>query len=699
MIQIVKRSLLTMGLGAVLMTAVGIGLGEWAPVIGSPAAAGATAGAPPADPRGSAVPVSRIIHFRPAAATARSTRATARPVVLARPPAAIPLDAGWRYQPDPQDVGLAQSWGQGGAPPGGWTSVSIPHDFNPVVSSAGFAGRVGWYETTFPGPAITAGRGWRLAFEAVRRNATVFLNGLEVGSHHDPYAPFTVPAPSLLPHQTNTLIVRVDDYRGGGFPEDWWNWGGITGPVSLQPAGRTSVRDLGATPELGCRLRCGDLRVSATIANDLPIALRPRVVVRVTSPRGAVTTSSHGLGTLRAGQSADVSFPVRVAAPRLWSPSDPALYRVEVMTEVGSRVESDHTLSVGMRSVRVAGGTLYLNGHRLWLHGASIHEDAEGRGAALSDADIAEIVAELKSVGANVTRAHYQLSPRLLSALDRAGIMVWAQPPVDHADAKLASAAGRAQALALLRSTLIEDRNHPSVIVDSVGNELSVTPDSAPGTRAYLSRAIALSRRLNPLVPVALDVYGYTNLPAQRIYHRLDAIGISDYFGWGTGPAGHTISDFGQLEPYLRLQHQRYPAQALVASEYGAEAFYDGAATTKGTYEFQSAYVSRTAAALDRLPFMNGSIYWTLREFAVNPGWTGGATLPPGYTPDGVHHKGLIAYDGSPKPAFAIAQQMFAAQPPFVPRSPAIDRVVRQGQAAFCGSRWCADGPGGHLLP
>jgi hypothetical protein len=63
---------------------------------------------------------------------------------------------------------------------------------------------------------------------------------------------------------------------------------------------------------------------------------------------------------------------------------------------------------------------------------------------------------------------------------------------------------------------------------------------------------------------------------------------------------------------------------------------------------------------------MNGSIYWTLREFAVAPGWTGGATLPAGTTPDGIHHKGLIAYDGQAKPAFAVTQQLFARTPRFV---------------------------------
>ena len=59
---------------------------------------------------------------------------------------------------------------------------------------------------------------------------------------------------------------------------------------------------------------------------------------------------------------------------------------------------------------------------------------------------------------------------------------------------------------------------------------------------------------------------------------------------------------------------------------------------------------------------MNGTIVWTLREFAVAPGWTGGAQLLPGYAPDGIHHKGLIAYDGVDKPAFAVAQALFASR-------------------------------------
>src|SRR5581483_3420551 len=195
--------------------------------------------------------------------------------------------------------------------------------------------------------------------------------------------------------------------------------------------------------------------------------------------------------------------------PALWSPADPQLYRVSVEVEADGRVEQSQSLQSGLRSVEVHRGVLYLNGRRLWLHGAAVHEDMSGDGAALTDGDIDTIVSELRSAGVNVTRAHYLLSDRLLNAFDAAGILVWEQAPVDHADEALRTNAGRARALALLRSTLINDRSHPSVIINSVGNELSPNPSGTPGTLAYLKQAVAMARRTDPTAAVALDTYCY----------------------------------------------------------------------------------------------------------------------------------------------------------------------------------------------
>jgi beta-glucuronidase len=587
------------------------------------------------------------------------------------PPAPVPLQSGWTRHADPREQGRSEAWGSGHAPSGGWRAVAIPNDFNPDPTPAGDRGQVFWYRDTFTGPPAQPGRGWAVSFTGVRRDATVWLNGRPLGTSNDPYAPFSLGAPNLRAGRRNTLIVRVDNVRS--MPEDWWNWGGITGPVSLVPVGRLALEDLGLLPALGCDYRCGSLRLTATVVNHSPRPLAPAIQVAVRPPGShqEAQSSQRSYPPLAPAASEQVAMKIAIPSPRLWSPAHPSLYQARVSLQAGGRTEQRLSLAVGMRSVSVRGGILYLNGARLWLHGASIQEDTDGQGAALTGADIARIVSRLQALGANVTRAHYELDPRLLDALDRAGIMLWAQPAVDHDDRQLATAPGRARALALTAATLLADRNHPSVIVDSLGNELSPTPNTTPGTLAYLRQALALARSLNPGVPVGLDVYGFPGYRAQRFYRYLNALGLDDYFGWYQGTPRHSLADFSGLAPYLRAQHARYPEQALVVTEYGAESSYYGPAGVKGTYSFQSEYLQRTWSVLDSLPFLNGAIYWTLQEFAVAPGWTGGATLPAGHRAGTIHHKGLIAYDGWLKPAFITAQRLFAAPPAYAgPRTP-----------------------------
>ena len=110
---------------------------------------------------------------------------------------------------------------------------------------------------------------------------------------------------------------------------------------------------------------------------------------------------------------------------------------------------------IGLRSVKVKRGLLYLNNRQINLRGASMHEDMPGRGAAINGADMDTAVRELKELGANVTRAHYVLSEGLLNRLDRAGIMVWNQAPVwqrDHGANLLKYPLERNRAVAQVRA-------------------------------------------------------------------------------------------------------------------------------------------------------------------------------------------------------------------------------------------------------
>ena len=133
-------------------------------------------------------------------------------------------------------------------------------------------------------------------------------------------------------------------------------------------------------------------------------------------------------------------------------------------------------------------------------------------------------------------------------------------------------------------------------------------------------------------------------------------LGVNDYFGWYPGPAGD-IADPSLLGDYLAKERACYPKQAIMVTEYGAEANRSGPVDERGTYQFQSQYVSSQLAELDALPWLSGAIYWALSDFLVWPGWTGGNPYP---TPP-LFSKGLLTYQGMPKPAFGVAQQAYAA--------------------------------------
>ena len=583
-------------------------------------------------------------------------------------PAAIPLATGWQFLADRGDVGLAARY-QFGAAGRGWRAVSVPHVFDARPLAALFPGMVGWYRLRFRTPATRDGYGWALRFEQSRRLTSVWLNGRFVGGHDDAYTPFQLDLGTLRPGAENTLVVRVDNRKGIEPREGWWNWGGLVRPVSLVPLGPVTVSDLGLMPDLTCStpdVCAGRLVVDAMLSNRSPRTVTPTLRLTLTPPAGSsapVQTSTLAPGTMRPGDRAAVRFYVPLDGPlETWSPDRPSLYQATVQTLADGQPTQSDALAIGMRRVENRGGLLYLNGRQVELRGASIEEDVPGRGPALTGADQRQIVAELLQLHANVTRSQYPLSEPLLNLLDRAGILVWTEAPIYHRDGLLHTPQQRVAALRTLVGSVIATRNHPSVLTQSIANELTPTPDTVPGTRAYIDAAVPLVRKLDPAVPVSIDVLSYPNFPAQQTYQQFDLLGISNYYGWYVGKAGHSTASIAGLGPFMRLTHARYPGQALVMSEFGAEATLVGPADQKQSYAFQTRYLEETLGAAATLPFLNGAIYWTLREFAVKPNWDGGPPRPD-IPHTSIHHKGLIDYSGAPKPAFDVAAQLFAKTP------------------------------------
>jgi Glycosyl hydrolases family 2, TIM barrel domain/Glycosyl hydrolases family 2 len=622
-----------------------------------------------------------------ASAVALAAAALATPALAAPPPRGLMLSNGWEVrvaaaapappQPAPPEETApagagpaipATAAGRVAQAPGEWQQTKVPSVFDTRALPELFPGEVRRYRVSFNGPPTPRGFSWLVRFESVRRNATVFLNGRRIGRNVDPYTPFTLEARGLRPGRPNELAVTVDGRKDPELPEAWWNWIGIVRPVELVPAGPAHIEDLGTMSRVRCRGPARGCRAELLLDGQLQRrsarAISPSLEVKLRSPSGRVTSSRFRLPRQRSKQRR-LQLSMRVPAPQLWSPDSPQLYTADITLRERGQVVQRERRRIGLRSVEVKQGHLWLNNRRIQLRGASIHEDMPGSGAALTGADMDRIVADLKDLGANVTRAHYLLNEQLLARLDRAGIFVWNEAPIWQRDTGahlLWRPKERERALLTVRRTVTAGRSHPSVLTHSVANELTFTPDKKPGTKRFLLEAQAQARDIDPTLPISVDIKGRPGYAEQFTYHSFDMIGLNQYFGWY-----RWVEDFDLLEPYIRELRDLYPREAIVMTEWGAEGrpeLADAAPDLKGGYPFQTFHAGRTLDVIDRSPALSGAIYWTLREFEIYPGWQGGAgRRPPEFEPNTRHHKGLITYDGVRKPAFELLRERFHATP------------------------------------
>jgi Glycosyl hydrolases family 2, TIM barrel domain/Glycosyl hydrolases family 2, sugar binding domain/Glycosyl hydrolases family 2 len=554
------------------------------------------------------------------------------------------LDDGWTTRADPADTGVSDGWWQPGVTDG-FTPTSIPNAFNAGdLSRRSFRGGVQWYRTTFSAPQVDGLAQWRLRFESVNTAATVWLNGSKIGQHRGAYLPFELAADVLQPGD-NELVVRVDsrgsstDLSPANRPRGWWNYGGILREVYLRAVRTFDLSNLRVTATPGSPAKA---RITATVRNMSAATLPAPATLRVQGP-GADEATTVDPGPIGPGESRAITAAINVPSPKLWSPSSPTLYVLTADVPGGQRT----TAHFGIRRWSVGrDGRLRLNGKPLTLRGASFHEQTATGGAALTPADRTELVRELQTIGANFARQHYPPHPALLEAFDRAGIVYWEQIPVWRVrDGNLRNARFRSNALTALREAIVRDRNHASVAAWSVSNE---TLSGGSGERAYFRAARKLVAKLDPTRLLAADkaLRPLSDLP--RWYRLVDAIGVNEYVGWYGGRTSELPRD-------LATVRRRFPRQALVVTEFGAEANRSGASSRKGTYSFQRNFLRDHLHVIDTTRSLSGALVWALRDFAVAPGWAGGNPHPQ----PPILFKGLFEQNGSPKPAVATVRQTF----------------------------------------
>ncbi len=572
------------------------------------------------------------------------------------------LGGEWLYRADIGDLGVAQRWWRDVADTTGWGPVTVPNSYNAGdFSSQSQAGYVGWYRRDFTLPAGAFGRyvpvgarAWIIRFESVNYYATVWLNGHELGTHAGAYLPFEFQLTGLRAG-VNRLIVRIDNRTNpGDLPpgpgSNWWNFGGLQREVYLRAVARADLQQVQVRQVLPCASCAAKIQEQAVVHN---VTSTPQTVqlhgsyggVRLNF--GRATIGPHGTWMPQAS--------VTIAHPRLWAPGSPYLYSVRLtLSDPRGRALGGYFTYSGIRSIKVTrGGRLELNGRLLDLRGFDLHVQNISTGAALTQAQYAQLIAWVREAGATVIRAHYPVGPQLEELADRYGILIWSEIPAWGIQNQYLSQPGwLARAHELLRENILDNQNHPSVLLWSIGNELPT-----PVTRAeagYIAGASALARQLDPTRPVGLAISNPPGNPCQPAYGPLDVIGDNEYFGYFDA-AGGADDDRDALSPFLNTVRACYPTKALFVTEFGFDADREGPVEERGTYAFQANSVAFHLGVFATKPWLSGAMYFALQEYAAYPGYSGGDPRPnPPF-----NQKGLVDLYGHFKPAWSVVSSIF----------------------------------------
>lgn len=491
--------------------------------------------------------------------------------------------------------------------PGDLRPVVVPHDAvlalprvaDPRQMASGYFPGGKWeYRTRIFAPAHWRDRHVVLEFEAVHRSAVVFVNGDLAGRQPSGSTSLVVELDAFLRYGVeNEVVVEARADRDAR----WYTGGGIIRPVHLAVAPRAHIPLDGVvvtTPEHDAESSL--VQIMTTVRNLAPVPVVRWLETSLSSPSGDVVGVDRARVSVPAGGKAQVSQRILVEAPRRWSVDTPELYRATSLltTGAGDETQADRSDVVfGIRSLHLDPRRgLRVNGQPVNLRGACVHADNGVIGGATFDAAEERRVAILKSAGFNAIRsAHQPMSRAMLDACDRIGMFVmdeltdvWtkAKSPEDGSDVFLDRWPSDLEAM------IRKDRNHPSVIIYSIGNEI---PEAATRSGSELTRAmVAATRALDPTRYVTAAVNGALfvmdgavdidperlggaslegvaeiNARSMSLEDRMSALALTDAVAELTEEAYGALDIAGMNYQDARyvLDRERYPNRVIVGSE------------------------------------------------------------------------------------------------------------------------------------
>jgi beta-galactosidase len=467
-----------------------------------------------------------------------------------------------------------------------WRTIDLPHDwsiedlpplaesprrsgpFDPDLSGGKgatgyFVGGIAWYRKRFERPEADRAE---IRFEGAYCVSDVWLNGKHLGAYVHGYTPFCYDlTPYLNPDGENVLAVRV---KNEGANSRWYSGSGLYRHVWIKSSGRVFIPMDGVfvtTPTIADDH--ATIRVLVEVENATAADTSGEIEVKIVDPTGSVVKTLHAPFHLGVGSKTVSAIEGSIERPALWNLEDPMLYTASVKVTVGGVLLDSETATFGIRDVRInAEEGFVLNGQSIKIKGGCVHHDNGLLGAAAIDRAEVRRVELLKEAGFNAIRtSHNAPSSAFLDACDRLGMLVmdeafdeWGQPKTADSYALQFDRTSDA----VLTTQVRRDRNHASVVMWSIGNEIP---------ECFVKTEIA--RRLRDTV-LASDP---TRPVSQGVCRSFwEGYSWSDWQANSDPAFLHLdVGGYNYLQDEYELDHARHPERAIVGTESFPKDIFD----------------------------------------------------------------------------------------------------------------------------
>lgn len=555
-----------------------------------------------------------------------------------------------------------------------WVALNLPHSWNSLDATdndPGYRRSASWYKKNLVITNIDPNKLYKLYFEGSNITTKVYVNGTEVGGHIGGYIGFTLDISKFIKEGSNEVLVRVDNsYNIEVIPSqksDFIIYGGITRDVWLLTMSKNNIDNIQiTTPQVS--EKSATLNILATV-KDTNNSNGLSYVAQLTNPKGKIVASQKGTFS---GETTSINFK-KIKNPELWDINKPNLYSVSVsLFENG--IEKDKIQDkVGFRWYEFKdNGPFFLNGKRVLIRGTHRHEEHAGVGAAMSNEQQRKDMESIKEMGANFVRlAHYPQDPEVYKACDELGLLVWDELPWCRGG--VGNQVWQTNAKNMLAEMIHQNYNHPSIVLWSLGNEMSWLPDFKDGDNiekmnVFLSELNDIAHKLDPTRKTVIRKY-------EEGSKIVDVFSPSIWSGWYSGSfkSYKKAIDKYKLD-YKHFIHAEYGGDSQVGRHSENPINGEGQIKSEG---WEEAIVQTKVANIAQIgdwsesyivdlfdwhlhisendPTFVGNLQWSFKDFAT--------PLRPEDDIPYMNQKGLVDRNGNPKDAYYVFKSYWSQKP------------------------------------